>query len=43
MHVRQRFDQGDVDAPIGARDRFGADALDNIECRQDDVPVSQGT
>ena len=41
MCVRQRFGQGVVDAPVGAGDRFGTDALDNIQRRQDDVLVSQ--
>ena len=41
MHVRKRFGQGFVDAPVGAGDGLGADALDDIERRKDDVPVSQ--
>jgi hypothetical protein len=41
MRVRQRFGQGIVDAPVGAGDRLGADALDNIQRRQDDVSVPQ--
>jgi hypothetical protein len=43
MCVRQRFGQGVVDAPVGAGDRFGTDALDNIQRRQDDVLVSQAS
>ena len=41
MRVRQRFGKGIVDAPVGAGDRLGADALDNIQRRQDDVPVAK--
>ena len=43
MHVRKRFRQGFVDAPVGAGGGLGADALDDIERRKDDVPVSQRT
>ena len=39
--VRQRLGQGFVDAPVGAGDGLGADALDDIQRRQDDVPVAQ--
>ena len=39
--ARQRLGQGFVDAPVGAGDRLGTDSLDDIQCRQDDVPVSQ--
>ena len=41
MCIRQWFGQGIVDAPVGAGDCFGADALDNIQRRQDDVSVPQ--
>ena len=41
MRVRQRFGQGIVDAPVGAGNRLGTNALDNIQRRQDDVSVSQ--
>ena len=41
MRVRQRFGQGIVDAPVGAGDCLGTDALDNIQRRQDDVLVPQ--
>ena len=41
MRVRQWFEKGFVDAPIGACDALGADALDDIQRRQDDVPVAQ--
>lgn len=42
MRVRQRFSQGILDAPVGACDRFGTDAFDNIQRRQDNVLVPQG-
>ncbi len=41
MRVRKRFGQGVMDAPVGAGDRLGTDALDNIQRRQDDVSVPQ--
>ena len=40
MRVRQWFGQGFVDAPIGACDGLGTDALDDIQRRDDDVPVA---
>ena len=36
MHVRQRFGQGVVDAPVGAGDRLGARPLDGVERGQND-------
>jgi hypothetical protein len=36
MRVRQWFDQGIVDAPVGAGDRFCARPLDGVESRQND-------
>jgi hypothetical protein len=41
MRVRQQFGQGIVDAPVGAGGRLGADALDNIQRRQDEHPTNK--
>ena len=41
MPARQQLGQGFIDAPVGAGDGLGADALDDIQRRQDDVPVAQ--
>ncbi|CAJ0784588.1 hypothetical protein R8510_05277 [Ralstonia chuxiongensis] len=40
MHLRQRFGQGIVDAPVGACNRLGAGALGDIEYRQNNSTQS---